>query len=91
MIARDIYAFYPLLIKYVDLQRNLWIRHNVAESEELYNHVGEVFNTMNISLVGMHKSDKSALGGIFRLLDLERVNTQPFRTLPSLDDMTGVC
>ena len=53
MIARDIYAFYPLLIKYVDLQRNLWIRHNVAESEELYNHVGEVFNTMNISLVGM--------------------------------------
>ena len=52
MIARDIYAFYPLLIKYVDLQRNLWIRHNVAESEELYNHVGEVFNTMNISLVG---------------------------------------
>ena len=56
MIARDIYAFYPLLIKYVDLQRNLWIRHNVAESEELYNHVGEVFNTMNISLVGMHRS-----------------------------------
>lgn len=52
MIARDIYAFYPLLIKYVDLQRNIWIRHNVAESEELYNHVGEVFNTMNISVVG---------------------------------------
>ena len=52
MIARDIYAFYPLLIKYVDLQRNIWIRHNVAESEDLYNHVGEVFNTMNISGVG---------------------------------------
>ena len=66
MIARDIYAFYPLLIKYVDLQRNLWIRHNVAESEELYNHVGEVFNTMNISLVGYAC-----------LYCLKRVNTQP--------------
>ena len=64
MIARDIYAFYPLLIKYVDLQRNLWIRHNVAESEELYNHVGEVFNTMNISLVGMRKS---IVSGMFRV------------------------
>ena len=77
MIARDIYAFYPLLIKYVDLQRNLWIRHNVAESEELYNHVGEVFNTMNISLVGfacflVHVSSEA------------RDNTQPFRTLPSV-------
>ncbi len=26
LIARDIYAFYPLLIKYVDLQRTYWIR-----------------------------------------------------------------
>lgn len=49
LIARDIYAFYPLLIKYVDLQRSHWIRSNVVEAEDLYNHVGQIFNVMNAS------------------------------------------
>ncbi|KAG5899237.1 hypothetical protein JTB14_035422 [Gonioctena quinquepunctata] len=44
LLVRDIYSFYPLLIKYVDLQRNHWMRHNVAEAEDLYNHVAEIFN-----------------------------------------------
>ncbi|XP_046400098.1 ryanodine receptor isoform X3 [Ischnura elegans] len=44
LLVRDIYAFYPLLIKYVDLQRNHWLRHNVVEAEELYNYVAEIFN-----------------------------------------------
>lgn len=51
LIARDIYAFYPLLIKYVDLQRNQWIRNNTEEAEHLYNHVGEIFNIITISTV----------------------------------------
>jgi hypothetical protein len=54
LIARDIYAFYPLLIKYVDQQRNHWIRQNVAEAEHLYNHIGEIFNIMNISTVRIY-------------------------------------
>lgn len=29
LLVRDIYAFYPLLIKYVDLQRNHWLRNNI--------------------------------------------------------------
>ena len=49
LICRDIYAFYPLLIKYVDLQRGHWIRQNVSEAEELYNHVGEMFNIFQTS------------------------------------------
>ncbi|XP_049775985.1 ryanodine receptor [Schistocerca cancellata] len=49
LLVRDIYAFYPLLIKYVDLQRNHWLRHNVAEAEDLYNHVAEIFNTWSKS------------------------------------------
>merc|ERR1719402_1586556 len=49
MIARDIYAFYPLLIKYVDLQRTHWIRNNIAEAEHIYNAAGEIFNIMNVS------------------------------------------
>nr|XP_049707637.1 ryanodine receptor isoform X49 [Helicoverpa armigera] len=44
LLVRDIYSFYPLLIKYVDLQRNHWLRNNVPEAEELYNHVAEIFN-----------------------------------------------
>ncbi|XP_063236802.1 ryanodine receptor isoform X2 [Bacillus rossius redtenbacheri] len=44
LLVRDIYAFYPLLIKYVDLQRNHWLRNNVSEAEELYNYVAEIFN-----------------------------------------------
>ncbi|XP_045464164.1 ryanodine receptor isoform X4 [Harmonia axyridis] len=44
LLVRDIYSFYPLLIKYVDLQRNHWLRHNIAEAEDLYNHVADIFN-----------------------------------------------
>ncbi len=54
LIARDIYAFYPLLIKYVDLQRSQWIRQNVEDAEFLYNHVGEIFNLMNTSVVSAY-------------------------------------
>jgi ryanodine receptor 2 len=57
LLVRDIYAFYPLLIKYVDLQRNHWLRHNVPESEELYGYVAEIFNmwsksTVRLTLIG---------------------------------------
>ncbi|KAL5285595.1 hypothetical protein ACFFRR_007348 [Megaselia abdita] len=44
LLVRDIYAFYPLLIKYIDLQRNHWLKNNIPEAEELYNHVAEIFN-----------------------------------------------
>ncbi|XP_054285011.1 ryanodine receptor isoform X1 [Macrosteles quadrilineatus] len=44
LLVRDIYSFYPLLIKYVDLQRNHWLRNNIPEAEDLYNHVAEIFN-----------------------------------------------
>jgi len=44
LLVRDIYSFYPLLIKYVDLQRNHWLKNNIIEAEELYNSVAEIFN-----------------------------------------------
>lgn len=44
LLVRDIYAFYPLLIKYVDLQRNHWLKHNIPEAEEMYNYVADIFN-----------------------------------------------
>lgn len=44
LLVRDIYSFYPLLIKYVDLQRNHWLKQNDPDAEDLYNHVAEIFN-----------------------------------------------
>ncbi|XP_023248075.1 ryanodine receptor [Copidosoma floridanum] len=44
LLVRDIYSFYPLLIKYVDLQRNHWLRNNIPDAEDLYNHVAAIFN-----------------------------------------------
>uniref|UniRef100_A0A4D5R9V0 Ryanodine receptor 44F n=1 Tax=Scolopendra viridis TaxID=118503 RepID=A0A4D5R9V0_SCOVI len=49
LIVRDIYAFYPLLIKYVDLQRAHWLKHGISEAEELYKYVAEVFNIWSLS------------------------------------------
>ncbi|XP_043197981.1 ryanodine receptor-like isoform X5 [Amphibalanus amphitrite] len=43
LLVRDIYAFYPLLIKYVDLQRSHWLKDCVPEAEDLYNHVAVIF------------------------------------------------
>lgn len=44
LLVRDIYSFYPLLIKYVDLQRNHWLKNNIPEAEEIYNYVADIFN-----------------------------------------------
>ncbi|XP_025830516.1 ryanodine receptor [Agrilus planipennis] len=44
LLVRDIYSFYPLLIKYVDQQRMHWLRHNVVEAEHLYHYVADIFN-----------------------------------------------
>ena len=42
-IVRNIYAFYPLLIKYVDLHRAYWLKNPDENSERLYYDVAEVF------------------------------------------------
>ncbi|XP_035212318.1 ryanodine receptor-like isoform X2 [Stegodyphus dumicola] len=44
LLVRDVYAFYPLLIKYVDLQRAHWLKHNTKEAEAVYNYVAQIFN-----------------------------------------------
>ena len=53
LICRDIYALYPLLIKYADIHKNEWIRNNVVEAEDVYNHVGEIFNIISTSAVSL--------------------------------------
>lgn len=43
ILVRDIYAFYPLLIKYVDLHRAYWLKYPDSDSEQLYYSIAEVF------------------------------------------------
>ncbi|XP_064623398.1 ryanodine receptor-like isoform X6 [Lineus longissimus] len=43
ILVRDIYAFYPLLIKYVDLHRSHWLKHPTPDAEELYQCVADIF------------------------------------------------
>jgi ryanodine receptor 2 len=45
ILVRDIYAFYPLLIKYVDMHRAYWLKHPDTDSEQLYYSIAEVFST----------------------------------------------
>nr|XP_015218325.1 PREDICTED: ryanodine receptor 2 isoform X6 [Lepisosteus oculatus] len=43
ILVRDLYAFYPLLIRFVDYNRAKWLKEPSAEAEELFRMVAEVF------------------------------------------------
>ena len=40
---RDIYAIFPLLIKYVDLHRGFWLKNPIPEAEKVYTLVSDIF------------------------------------------------
>ena len=44
LLIRNLYAFYPLLIKFVDLHKAYWLKNPDEHSERLYFNVAEVFN-----------------------------------------------
>uniref|UniRef100_A0A8D3BQL3 Ryanodine receptor 2 n=1 Tax=Scophthalmus maximus TaxID=52904 RepID=A0A8D3BQL3_SCOMX len=43
VLVRDLYAFYPLLIRFVDYNRARWLKESNHEAEELFRMVAEVF------------------------------------------------
>ncbi|KAG7516593.1 ryanodine receptor 1-like isoform X2 [Solea senegalensis] len=43
VLCRDLYALYPLLIRYVDNNRARWLTFRDPDAEELFRMVGEVF------------------------------------------------
>ncbi|XP_042194266.1 ryanodine receptor 3 isoform X3 [Callorhinchus milii] len=43
LLCRDLYAFYPILIRYVDYNRARWLKLPDADSDELFRMVAEVF------------------------------------------------
>ena len=42
-ISRDIYAFYPLLVRFIDKHKMEWITKKTPEAEELFLKVSEIF------------------------------------------------
>uniref|UniRef100_A0A8C8D3B2 Ryanodine receptor 3 n=1 Tax=Oncorhynchus tshawytscha TaxID=74940 RepID=A0A8C8D3B2_ONCTS len=43
VLCRDLYAFYPMLIHYVDNNRSRWLKEPDADSNELFRMVAEIF------------------------------------------------
>uniref|UniRef100_A0A2K6G8I3 Ryanodine receptor 3 n=1 Tax=Propithecus coquereli TaxID=379532 RepID=A0A2K6G8I3_PROCO len=43
VLCRDLYAFYPILIRYVDNSRSNWLKSPDADSDQLFRMVAEVF------------------------------------------------
>ncbi|XP_037541108.1 ryanodine receptor 3-like [Nematolebias whitei] len=43
ILCRDLYAFYPMLIRYVDNNRSRWLKEPNADSTELFRMVAEIF------------------------------------------------
>uniref|UniRef100_A0A670I944 Ryanodine receptor 2 n=1 Tax=Podarcis muralis TaxID=64176 RepID=A0A670I944_PODMU len=43
ILARDLYAFYPLLIRFVDYNRYMWLKEPNPEAEDLFRMVADVF------------------------------------------------
>ncbi|RVE60100.1 hypothetical protein OJAV_G00195030 [Oryzias javanicus] len=43
ILVRDLYAFYPLLIRFVDYNRARWLKESNPDAEELFGMVAEVF------------------------------------------------
>ncbi|KAJ8044966.1 Ryanodine receptor 2 [Holothuria leucospilota] len=44
LIVRDLHAFFPLLIKFVDSQRAIWLKNQNFEAEQLHQEVASVFS-----------------------------------------------
>ncbi|XP_076818158.1 ryanodine receptor 2-like isoform X3 [Clavelina lepadiformis] len=43
IIARDLYAFYPLLVRYIDIGKSQWIKEKNSTAVELFHLVSEIF------------------------------------------------
>uniref|UniRef100_A0A3P9P1N7 Ryanodine receptor 2 n=1 Tax=Poecilia reticulata TaxID=8081 RepID=A0A3P9P1N7_POERE len=43
VLVQDLYAFYPLLIQFVDFNRARWLKETIPEAEQLFSMVAEIF------------------------------------------------
>lgn len=71
ILVRDIYAFYPLLIKYVDLHRSTWLKNPTIAAEEMFTFIADIFLLWSKSVVSIRLV--SVLGDLlskFQYLDI---------------------
>ncbi|CAF0782285.1 unnamed protein product, partial [Didymodactylos carnosus] len=70
ILVRDVYAFGPLLVKYVDLHRSYWLKTGDPYASELYNNMAEVFSTWcrskffkreELNFVTQHEIDNTSM------------------------------
>ncbi|KAK3094056.1 hypothetical protein FSP39_023525 [Pinctada imbricata] len=61
-LVRDIYAFFPLLIKYVDLHRSEWLKSPTIDAEELFSCVADIFGLWSKSIMFKREEQNFVLG-----------------------------
>jgi len=70
ILVRDLYAFGPLLIKYVDMHRSYWLKNGDLHADLLYNNMAEVFSTWckskyfkreELNFVTQHEIDNTSM------------------------------
>ncbi|CAF3538671.1 unnamed protein product [Rotaria sordida] len=70
ILVRDVYAFGPLLIKYVDIHRSYWLKNGDIHADQLYSNMAEVFSTWckskyfkreELNFVTQHEIDNTSM------------------------------
>ena len=69
-ISRDIYAFYPLLIRFIDRNKTQWITNRDPSAEELFWKCADIFLHWAQSIVSIkrRKMTDNLKGGLIRVL-----------------------
>ena len=59
-LVRDVYAFFPLLMKYTDLHRARWLKLPTWESDGVYENVAVIFKIWSFSQVRLLRVESRA-------------------------------
>jgi len=88
-LARDLYAFYPLLIRFVDYNRAKWLKEPNPEAEDLFRMVAEVFIYWSKSHVSRKIS--TGLPVWFRLRAFKFLTNFPVPLVNTFDNVSRAC
>ncbi|OON18430.1 hypothetical protein X801_05719 [Opisthorchis viverrini] len=60
VLVRNLFAFYPLLIKFVDRHRSAWLKHPTQETQRLFTAVARMFLIWAKATLMMRVTDDKA-------------------------------
>lgn len=52
---RDVYAFFPILMKYCDLHRAQWLKTPSWETDGIYENVAVIFKVLYLFLISLNQ------------------------------------